>query len=206
MARWKLLVPHYLFGYPPDMTEEGIEWEYKETDRLTGREKRRRYKVPFYMDEGAIVCHEGRGLESDIVFEGNPTHDMVPLDKEAKEITAKLPNALSFDQQFPGTGEGGFSTHILSAIEAQIARLGQRLDVAAVPAAESGVSKADFEALQKTVYDLLGQNAKLQEQLNAVAAAGAGAEVVIDDLEPLPPEIPVTPPPPPTGGIARRSL
>jgi hypothetical protein len=35
-----------------------------------------------------IVCHEGKGEDSDIVFIGDPTPDMLPVDDEAREITA----------------------------------------------------------------------------------------------------------------------
>lgn len=188
MARWKLIVPHYLFGYPPDMVEEGIEWEYKETDRLTGRERRKRFKVPFYMEEGAIVCHEGRGLDSDIVFEGAPTYDMLPLDKEAEALTAKLPQAKSFDQFFSAQGAGGFSDHILSAIEQQIANLDKKLGGTPVQVTESGVSRTEFEALQKQFAELMAQNMKLQEQLTRAVQP----EPIVDDLEPLPPEAPVS--------------
>lgn len=203
MARWKLIVPHYLFGYPPDLAEEGVEWEYKETDRISGRERRKRFKVPFYMDEGSIVCHEGRGLDTDTVFVGSPTHDMLPLDEEARRITASLPAAMSFDDFFGAQGETGFSAHILSAIEKQIGQLDKKLGGTPIQVTESGVSRNEFEALQKQMADLMAQNMKLQEMLISKAAP----EQVIDDLEPLPPDgvvEPVSQPKPEP--VHRRSL
>jgi hypothetical protein len=101
MARWKLLNPHYI-------NVPGTKWEYKEVDRNTGREVRKDLSVPMFLDprdpnecnykwgnrdnqEGEIiVCHEGKGEPRDIVFIGDPTPDMVPLDDEAKAISAKF--------------------------------------------------------------------------------------------------------------------
>jgi hypothetical protein len=101
MARWKIMVPHYL-------NVPGEQWEYVENDRKTGRPKRHKFNVPRLLDPGdptcwtnrwgnkddaegeVIVCHEGTGNESDIIFIGDPTPDMVPVDDEAKEISAKF--------------------------------------------------------------------------------------------------------------------
>lgn len=104
MARWKLMCPHYL-------ETRDTEWEYNETDRQTGRPKRTRFPVPRYLnpvDSGdwtnrwgskdnemgeIIVCHENKGEKGDITFWGNPTPDMVPIDDEAKAITATFEDA-----------------------------------------------------------------------------------------------------------------
>jgi len=101
MARWKLATPHYL-------NTPGEEWEYTENDRTTGRPKRTKFPVPRFLDprdptswnsrwgnkdneDGEIiVCHEGRGEAKDIVFAGDPTPDMIPVDDEAREISAKF--------------------------------------------------------------------------------------------------------------------
>jgi hypothetical protein len=63
------------------------------------------YKVPKHLDprieddwnvringmDGEIhVCYEGKGLPTDIVFEGNPTPGMLPLDEEARDISAQF--------------------------------------------------------------------------------------------------------------------
>lgn len=99
MARWKLATAHYL-------NVPGEEWEYTENDRKTGRPKRFKFPVPRHLDindptcwtnrwgnkdneDGEIiVCWEGKGDSSDIVFLGDPTPDMIPVDDEAREISA----------------------------------------------------------------------------------------------------------------------
>jgi hypothetical protein len=101
MARWKLASPHYI-------NVPGTEWEYQETDRKTGRPIRKKFQVPTLLDpndptcwtnrwgnndnaEGEIVvCHEGKGLDSDTVFIGDPSPDMIPVDDEAKAISASF--------------------------------------------------------------------------------------------------------------------
>lgn len=95
MARWKLTEAHYL-------NVPGTQWEHKETDRSTGKQARKVFDVPLYLDpeqpadcnyfdDGVgeiIVCYEGKGQPRDIVFEGPPTKAMTPLDAEAEAITA----------------------------------------------------------------------------------------------------------------------
>ena len=98
MARWRLAAPHYL-------NVEGTSWEYKEVDRTTGRNKRTVFPVPLHLDpdnpadwnyvygkdSGEIIVADKQGdFPKDIVFVGEPTPDMVPLDDEAKAITASL--------------------------------------------------------------------------------------------------------------------
>lgn len=95
MARWKLMVNHYL-------NVEGTKWEYTETDRITGRPKRTQFSVPRYLDildpsdwtnrvgdTGEIIVSDGKGMvgPKDIVFVGEPTPDMEPVDDEARKIS-----------------------------------------------------------------------------------------------------------------------
>src|SRR5215472_14258375 len=104
MARWRLLEPHYLF------TEPGTKWEYVETDRVTGRQVRKQYDVPTYFHHeaetdwndyttlangakaaGQVVVSDGHNPgPRDIIFKGQPTPGMDPLDDEARAITAKF--------------------------------------------------------------------------------------------------------------------
>src|SRR5215467_7186330 len=94
MARWKLMVPHYL------MTNPATEWEHKETSRETGKQSRVIYKVPRYLDpkdpsdwtdrEDVVVCDGKNPGRGDIIFLGEPTPDMEPVDDEAKKISQKF--------------------------------------------------------------------------------------------------------------------
>ena len=99
MARWRLAAPHYL-------NVEGTSWEYKEVNRTTGRQQRTVFAVPLHLDpdnpadwnhvngkdEGAIIVCNGKDEVNakDIIFTGEPTPDMVPLDDAAAAISAKL--------------------------------------------------------------------------------------------------------------------
>jgi len=131
MARWKLLVSHYL-----PVTDE--EWEYKETDRSTGREIRKRMQVPRLLDindpscwtnkwgtngneEGEIiVCHEGRGDSKDIVFIGDPTPDMQPVDDEAREISASFEGRWSYKSDDPTAV--GYSQSLVDKFQFEMAQ------------------------------------------------------------------------------------
>lgn len=102
MARWKLAAPHYL-------NVDGTKWEYQEVSRQTGKTVRLQVSVPLYLDprdpadfthkwgrdednEGEIiVCHAHLAHDSrDVAFLGDPTPDMIPIDDEAKEISASF--------------------------------------------------------------------------------------------------------------------
>lgn len=98
MARWRLAGPHYL-------NVKGSTWEYKEVDRTTGKQKRTLFPVPQLLDPDnpgdwnyvygkdfgeIIVANKAGDYPKDIIFSGDPTPDMVPLDDEAKAITAKM--------------------------------------------------------------------------------------------------------------------
>lgn len=156
MARWQLDEAHYLFGRPPDLEE--TEWEYKETDRINGRERRKRFKVPCYFEAETIVCLEGKGLPTDWIFEGPPTPAMKPLDDEAKAISAKHSKAWIHPiESLPGQG---FNASLLSSLEQQVAELTSKMPAPA-PVAESGVSKEEFEALKEQLAQLMAQNAEL---------------------------------------------
>jgi len=102
MARWKLTEPHYL-SVPTE------RWEHTTSDSRTGKPIRKMFRVPKHLDprleddwnvringmDGEIhVCYEGkddpRYPDRAIVFEGNPTPGMLPLDDEAKEISGQF--------------------------------------------------------------------------------------------------------------------
>jgi len=114
MARWRLTESHYLDS--PDSY-----WEQAETDRETGRQKKRKHMVPLHLnpkdpndwnyktgdrdvsqgggafiDGEIIVCRQGRGQPRDIVFTSALTPGMEPLDDEARAETAAAENALKW--------------------------------------------------------------------------------------------------------------
>ena len=117
MARWRLAAAHYL-------NVAGITWEYSEVDRTTGRPKKKVFAVPLLLnpenpqdwnhvyskdgfgkpDTGEIVVAQGDHEPRDIVFEGDPTPDMVPLDDAAKAISAKHAHKWKYaDESLEGT-------------------------------------------------------------------------------------------------------
>lgn len=163
MARWRLIEDHYIHGCPPDL--DVVEWEYKETDRTTGREHRRRFKVPFFMDKGTIVCHLGKGQDGDTVFEGDPGPNMDPMDAEAKTISARCREAHPFKwahpvESLPGQG---FSESLLISLE-------RKLDSIAagspMPVVSSGVSKEEFDELKAQLAALMAEKAEKSPRPN----------------------------------------
>src|SRR5262245_50428965 len=122
MARWRLTAKHYL-------RVPGTEWDYKEQSQETGKQVRKVFEVPMYLDpdspgdwteNGDInVCYAGRGKPRDIVFEGPPTPDMEPLDDEAKEISAaERPKWVHPIESLPGTN---YSQSLLDDLQKQVA-------------------------------------------------------------------------------------
>lgn len=103
MARWRLTEAHYL-------NVPGTVWEFSETDRTTGKQKRTQFPVPTLLnpaepsdwnykttgmngqvvDGEIIVCYAGKGQPRDIEFLGEPTPSMEPLDEEAEAISGKF--------------------------------------------------------------------------------------------------------------------
>lgn len=164
MARWRLINPHYL-------NVPGTEWEYKETDRTSGRSGRKIYPVPLYLDPrdaadhnypGEIVVSDGTNPgPRDHVFLGEPTPDMEPLDDEARAISTRLaPKWQHPIESLPGT----FSQSLISAFEKQISEvMSGKTPVPASPAS-AGVDTAAFEELRKQVQELAAQNEMLKAQ------------------------------------------
>ena len=127
MARWKLLSGHYL-------NVPGTKWEYSEINRTNGRPNRVEFDVPMLLDptdptmwthksspdEGEIVVCQGNGDPRDIVFVGDPTPDMEPLDDEAREISAK------FTKKWAAFGGGSstvsFGENIVDQLQLELAR------------------------------------------------------------------------------------
>src|SRR6266566_4060577 len=187
MARWKLTEPHYL-------NVPSSRWEHTAVDSRTGKPTRKMYKVPMHLDprvaddwnfkypnnemDGEIhVCHEGRGLPNDIIFEGDPTPGMVPLDAEAKEITGRFnwTPTQGIDEESQRTGF--------------FARLGddlinQMTDLKAAQASQQQAHGVD--KVLEAMAAMMEQNRQLISLLIGKATAPpVEPEVAVDEEEPL---------------------
>ncbi len=173
MARWRLMTPHYL-------KVEGNEWEYQETSQTTGKISRHRFPVPMLLDvkdpgdwnypqdKMIVVCHKGKGLPKDYVFEGPPTADMEPLDDEAQAITDK--ESVKWVHPIESlAAKGGFGPALLADLEKELtAAIRNAANVASAPAQATSVTDEAFAALKKQVEELMAINAALQaEKLEA---------------------------------------
>ena len=169
MARWRLTDGHYL-------NVPGTEWEYKETDRETGRSARKVYEVPLYLhpnnsfdwnypqDEAIIVSNRyDPAHHKDYVFVGPPTPDMDPLDDEAKKISQGYIDSGAWKHPIDALNMT-YSQSVLSDFERQIAsglaELAKTRPVSV--ASEKTVSAEDFRKLQEQVAALMNRNAELE--------------------------------------------
>lgn len=107
---------------------EGTKWEYSEVDRRTGRPKRTQFPVPrlldindptdwtdapFKFEDGVINVSDGKDNDpNDIIFSGDPTPDMLPLDDAAKAISAK--HIAKWNA--PKEGDRGFTENLLDEL------------------------------------------------------------------------------------------
>jgi hypothetical protein len=176
MARWLLREPHYL-------NVPGTVWEQQETDRESGKQKRRAYPVPMHLNpndpadwnykptgtmhiiqggsaftEGAIiVCHKGKGEARDIVFVGDPTPGMEPIDDEAKEISAGFASLWkNFDVIADKADErSDYAAHILN----------KATDVMSETQARNAEATADMKEIMSTMAQVMAQNAALLKEL-----------------------------------------
>lgn len=142
MARWKLVESHYL---QVPIGDPNAEWEYSEVDRTTGRQRRKKFSTPRMLnindpldwtnkwgnkdnEEGEIiVCLEGKGEPRDIVFIGDPTPGMVPLDDEAREISKSFETRWSYK---PETAEVTYSQSLIDKnLEAMAANISKPVEV-----------------------------------------------------------------------------
>lgn len=165
MARWKLVTSHYL-----NCVEE-TKWEYKEVDRATGRERRKQLTVPRFIDindpgdwttswgprdalEGeVIVCLPGKGQPKDIEFLGDPTPDMIPLDDEAKELSATFEDHWRYK---PESADISFSQSMVEGFNAEQAEIQSRPTIVEVPGMAEMVA---------AVASLAAQNTELMKEL-----------------------------------------
>lgn len=174
MARWKLLQPHYL-NIP------GTTWEYRETDRTTGRPIRREFPVPTFLhpedasywnyktspEEGyiAVATKPSDEFPKDLIFSGSPTPDMEPLDDEARAITDSLKSKWG-DGPIEGLpAQGGYSQSLLDNLQRQAAEAQTKPQ----PAAIEGMTE-----LLSTMAAMIKQNTEIMAELAASRAGVAG--------------------------------
>lgn len=169
MARWKLTEPHYL-------AVEGTKWEYSEVDRITGRPKRTQFPVPLHLDpnvdsdwthrndawSGDIIVSNGNNPDpKDLIYTGPVTPGMLPLDDEAREITAKTakdkwkPTA----DLSPEAQNQSYTNQLLSGFIDEMTNL--RTTAVAAPAAEG---MAEF---MKAMTEMMAKQTEILAQLAA---------------------------------------
>lgn len=173
-ARWRLRGKHYL-NIVPRNGDEAIQWEYKETDRTSGKSGRKLFPVPALLDpdEREIIVSnaEDRAYPNDIIFVGEPTPDMEPINEEADKISESLEAKWAHPiESLPGT----YSQSLLSGLEKQLADLMAKNPIQPMnPVSANQVDPEKFAALEKQVQALIQQNAALQAQIESKPARRA---------------------------------
>jgi hypothetical protein len=168
MARWRLSTAHYL-------NVEGVSWQYSETDQFSGRAVMKKFPVPSYFDprfkeywnyrdmlgkervgardeEGSVVVCDGNNPGPyDVIFRGDPTPDMLPLDAEAEAISA------SYADRWKHRGEDliihDYSQSLLNDLYQQLAD------------AQTSRPTEDITELVSTMTQVMQQNTQILEKL-----------------------------------------
>lgn len=171
MARWRLTHKH-------NLNVIGNKYEYKETSN-TGRSVRRSNDCALfldpedpgdcnYVDESGmkilIVAHDNAAANSkDILFRGPPTPDMVPLDDEAKAISAELEPTWGKAFTMSDDVEGGYTQKLLLNLTEVL----QANKAGAVPVNDEalGELKSKIASLETNMASLMEMNRALIERL-----------------------------------------
>lgn len=202
MARWRLLEPHYL-------NVPGTKWEYQETDRTTGRQVRKSFDVPTHyhpdieadwterdgLGMGFVAVSDGHNSKpSDVIFKGEPTPGMLPLDDEAKEISARYQEKWTTPGRLYDEAEGGYAQRMMDQFVESQGKVNMLLaENREIP----GMS--DF---MQVMTNMMKQNQQILQILAEKAVAKElGITQEVDDLEPLPPVAE----PPPRRVVGRRA-
>lgn len=183
MANWKLVASHYLH------LEDQSYWEFKSTDRTTGRVKIDRIPVPTLLNpedpadwtrlirsatdgivdkgEGIIIVSDGvEPMPGAKVFKGDPTPDMVPMDKDAEKKSAAHSNQWK---------------HPIESLETTYAdRMLQDLNksIEEVKTTAAPVKLEGMEALMTAMTAMMQQNQQLLEMIANQKTAPAAARRV----------------------------
>jgi hypothetical protein len=192
MARWKLTEPHYL-------NVPGTKWEQTITDRATGKQIRKIYNVPTHFhpdvdadcnrrdgfDQFIIVCHEGKGHPDgkDIVFVGDPTPGMLPIDDEARELSSKF--AWKPTQGTDDISQSNsFSSQLLGGLLDQMSELQTKVVAVQSPGMDKFMETMAAMMLQQT--QILAAIAGKQAVVEPPAEQKAEQQMVEElDLEPV---------------------
>lgn len=170
VARWSLRSAHYLNVL--EFADGTVpEWEYKEQSRTSNRMARKLFKVPALLDPNDQADHnypgqiivayaegDGQGPQ-DIIFEGEPTQEMEPLNAAAQAITDSL--RAKWEHPIESLAPNGKMDAQESAFMSKMMEAFARM--APPPAIDNTtVPKAEFDALK----------AKMEE-IQAMLASGA---------------------------------
>lgn len=186
MATWRLTGKHYLNVQIPDDPDNPIEWVYEETDTRSGRRIRKRYKVPLYLDPAEpsyyhvngelYVAKEGTTppMKGALLFDGDPTPDMDPMDDEAEAISLACKakwTAPMGDTAFPSQG-GNFGDKLLAQLSEQLAAVMNNNPLPKAAVGGVGVITAkQFAELKEQLAVVMASNAELAAQVAALQPA-----------------------------------
>lgn len=156
MAKWELTDNHYIHGHYPG--EDKTSWQFEETNRDTGRVARKLFTVPAYLEKG-IVVSQGERNPREFEFVGPPTPEMLPLDDEAQAISDKEQARAGWGHAINDLpGQGGFNEALLQKMNDALEAIARNQPLTVAPAAAVGmVSRAEFEALQAQLLELLAK-------------------------------------------------
>lgn len=175
MAKWRLTASHYL-------SVPGIEWEYRETDRGTGKQNRMVLPVPLLLDpkdptvcnrDGDCIVTRGEPGRGEFQFFGDPTPDMEPLDDEARAISAEQEPLWQHPiDSLPSNGD--YSASLIASFEKQMTSLIRQGKAEPIqPVSANAVKPEEFKALQEQVAALMARNAELEQAREPKAARRA---------------------------------
>lgn len=182
MAKWKLTADHFL-NVICDNFGEKINYEYSETDTQTNRVRRRSWDVPMFIPKESIVTNSedvfnafsGDVRERPIVFKGDPTPEMMPLDDEAREISAKFePKWRHAIESLPANHGETFSASLIAGFEKLLTEASKNSAPLPNVSAKS-VDPDAFAKMQEQLATLAEQNAALNAALE-----GKLAELPVD--------------------------
>jgi hypothetical protein len=184
MARWRLIENHYI------KTRDPTKWEYLETDRQTGRQKRTIFEVPRFIQhddpadwtirengEGYVTVSDGHNADPrDIIFVGEPTPGMLALDDEARAVSKRHEHKWVQPNGLLENGEFGWASKLTDTfIQQQDVFRDQMAELATRPV-------PGMEQFMSVMTQVIKQQQDLMMQ---VMAKQQGVTPVVDNLEPL---------------------